>query len=73
MCQMSLKIIVFVATNDNVHCNVCCVKITIKKVAYLRTLIKTIENLIILTIESKWLEAMMSMSKVNFLIQPHPK
>jgi hypothetical protein len=62
-----------VATNQNVHCNVCCVKITIKKVAYLQTSIKTIENLVILTIEGKQLEATMNMSKVNFFIQPHLK
>jgi hypothetical protein len=38
-----------------------------------RTSITTIENLVIPPIEGKWLEAMMSMSKVNFLVQPHPK
>jgi hypothetical protein len=49
------------------------VKITIKKFAYLQTSITTIENLVIPPIEGKWLEATMSMSKVNLFVQPHPK
>jgi hypothetical protein len=53
MCQN----VVAASTNGNVHYNVCRVKITIKNVDYLQASIAMIKNLIILTIEDKWLDA----------------
>jgi ribosomal protein S27E len=47
--------IVVSTTNDDVNCNVCHGKTTIKKAGYLRTSITKTGDPIILTIEGKWL------------------
>jgi len=65
--------IVIVPTNGDVHYNACHVKTTIKKVGYLQISIVTIKNLIIFLIKGKWLEIVVSMLKVNFLIQTQNK
>jgi hypothetical protein len=66
--------IVVASTNDNVHCNVCGVKTTIKKVGFLSASIApTIGDHVFFTIEGKWLEAIVGMSEANFLIWPRPK
>ncbi len=58
--------IVVASTNDNVHCNVCGVKTTIKKVGFLSASIApTIGDHVFFTIEG--------MSEANFLIWPRPK
>ncbi len=52
----------------------CGVKITIQKVSFSRTSIApTIEDLVIFTIEGKWLEVVVGMLEANFLIQPRVK
>jgi hypothetical protein len=66
--------IVVATMNGNVHCNMYGVKTTIKKVGFLRASIApTIGNHVPFTIEGKWFEAMVGMSKADFFVQPHPK
>jgi hypothetical protein len=65
--------VVVASTNGNVHYNECHVKITIKNFDYLQASIAMTKNLIILTIEDKWLDAMLGMLEGNFFNQPHPK
>ncbi len=60
-------------TNDDVNCNVCHGKTTIKKARYLCASIATTEDPIILTIEGKWIKGVVHMLETNFLILPHPK
>ncbi len=74
MCKMYVSNIVVVATNDDVHCNVCGVKTNTKKASFLQASITpTIGNPIFFTIEGKCLEVVVGMPKADFLIQPHPK
>ncbi len=66
--------IIVATTNGDAHCNVCVVKTTIKKVGFLRaSIVPTIGEPIFSTIEGKWLEVVVGMSKVNFFVQPCPK
>ncbi len=66
--------IVVATTNDNVHYNVCGVKTTIKKASFLQaSIVPTIGDLVLFIIEGKWLEIVVGMPKVDFLIQPYPK
>ncbi len=58
-----------VVTNGTMHCNMFCVKTTIKKANYLQVSIMTSEN----TIKGKWSKVMMGMPKANFLLLPCPK
>jgi hypothetical protein len=58
---MPLDIVVS-TTNDDVNCNVCHGKNTIKKARYLCVSIATIGNPFILTIEGQWLKVVVHMS-----------
>jgi hypothetical protein len=52
----------------------CGVKTTIKKVAFSQASIApTIGDLVIFTIEGQWLEVVVGMLEINFLVQPHAK
>jgi hypothetical protein len=53
------------------HIIICGVKTTIKKASFSRASIApTIGNLLIFTIEGKWLEVVVGMLETNFLTQP---
>ncbi len=66
--------IVVAITNGNVHCDVCGMKITIKKASFLwASIMPTTRDHAPFNIEGKWLEVLVGMLKVDFLIQPHPK
>jgi hypothetical protein len=58
--------IVVSTTNDDVNCNVCHGKTTIKKAGYLHSSIATTRDPIILTIEGKWLKVVVCTSKTLF-------
>jgi hypothetical protein len=61
--------IVVASTNDDVHCNVCGVKTTIKKVGFLQaSIVPTIGDHVFSTIERKWLEVVVGMLEVDFLV-----
>ncbi len=65
---------IVVATNGDVHCNVCGVKTTIKKVRFLQASIApTIGNLDLFITEGKWLEIVVGMPEANFFVHPRPK
>jgi hypothetical protein len=62
--------IVVAPMNCDVHCNVWC-ETTIKKVSFSpASIVPTIGDLVIFTIEGKWLEIVVGMLESNFLIQP---
>ncbi len=66
--------VIVAITNGDAHCNVCAVKTTIKKVDFLwASIVPTIGDSIFSTIEGKWLEVVVGMSKVDFFVQPCPK
>ncbi len=66
--------IIVASINGDVHCNVCGVKTTSKKVGFLRaSIVPTIGNHAFSTIEGKWLEVVVGMAEVDFLVQPCPK
>ncbi len=56
-----------------VHCNTCHSKSTIEKLGYSRGFITTNDELVLLTIEGKWLETIMHMTKFEFLDLFHSK
>jgi hypothetical protein len=66
--------IIVATTNGDVHYYVCGVKTTIKKVGFLQaSIVPTIGDLVFSTIEGKWLEVVVGMLEVDFLVQPCPK
>jgi hypothetical protein len=64
---------VIVSPMDGVHCNVCHSKSMIQKLGFLRGSITTNDELVLLTIEAKWLKAIVHMTKSKFLNLLHPK
>ncbi len=66
--------IIIASTNGDVHCNVCGVKTIVKKVGFLQaSIVPTIGDHVFSTIERKWLEIVVGMLEVDFLVQPCPK
>ncbi len=56
-----------------VYCNVYCSKSTIQKLSFFHGSIATNDELVLLIIEGKWLEAIVHMTKSKFLDIPCPK
>jgi hypothetical protein len=56
-----------------VHYNACCSKSIVQKLGFLDGSIITNNEPILLTIEGKWLEKIVHMTKSKFLDFPHPK
>ncbi len=57
---------VIISSMSGVHCNVCS-KSTIQKLGFFLGSITTNDELVLLTIENKWLEAIVPMTKSKFL------
>jgi hypothetical protein len=57
---------------SGVHCNACCPKSMVQKLSFLHGSIATNDELVLLTIEGKWFEAIVHMTKSKFLDLPHP-
>jgi hypothetical protein len=55
-----------------VHCNAYCSKSTIQKLNFLRGSIVINNEPMLLTIEGKWLETIVRMTKFEFSDLPHP-
>jgi hypothetical protein len=64
---------VIISLMGGVHCNVCRSKSTIQKLSFLHGSITTNNEPMLLTIEGKWLEKIVHMTKSEFLDLPHPK
>jgi hypothetical protein len=58
---------------SGVHCNACCSKSMVKKLSFFCGSIATNAELVLLTIEGKWFEAIVHMTKSEFLDLFHPK
>ncbi len=56
-----------------VYYNTYCLKSTIQKLGFLCGSIATNDELVLLTIEGKWLKAIMHMTKLEFIDLLHPK
>jgi len=57
----------------DVYCNVCRLKLAIQKLGFLCGSIATNNELVLLIIKGKWLEAIVHMIKFGFLDLSHPK
>jgi len=55
------------------YCKACCSKSTVQKLSFLHGSITTNDEPTILIIEGKWLEAILHMTKYEFLDLPYPK
>jgi hypothetical protein len=64
---------VIISPTGGVHCNVCCPKSMVQNLCFLHGSIATNDEHVLLTIEGKWLEAIVHMTKSKFLDLPHPK
>jgi len=64
---------VIISPMSGVHCNACCPKSMVQKLSFLHGSIATSDELVLLTIEGKWFEAIVHMTKSKFLDLPHPK
>jgi hypothetical protein len=62
-----------ISPTSGVYCNACCSKSTVQKLGCLHGSIITNDEHVLLTIEGKWLEAIVHMTKSKFLDLPHPK
>ncbi len=58
---------------NNAHCNVCCSKFKVKKSSMFHGFIATKNELMLITIDDKLLEAIIHMFKATFLNLPHLK
>jgi hypothetical protein len=56
-----------------VYCNTYCLKSIVQKLGFFRGSLATNDELVLLTIEGKWLKAIMHMTKFEFLDLLHPK
>jgi hypothetical protein len=64
---------VAISAIGGVYYNAHCSKSTVQKLGFLRDSIVTNDELVLLTIEGEWLEAIMYMTKLEFLDLPHLK
>jgi hypothetical protein len=64
---------VIISPTSGVHYNTYCSKSTIQKLSFFHGSIATKDELVLLTIEGKWFEAIVHMTKFEFLNSFHPK
>ncbi len=64
---------VIISQTSGVHSNVCHSKSTVQKSSFLHGSIATNNEHVLLTIEGKWFETIVHITKVEFLDFPYPK
>jgi hypothetical protein len=64
---------VIIFSTSDVHCNACHSKSIVKKLGFFHGSIAINDELVLLTIEGKWLEAIVHIIEFKFLDLPHPK
>jgi len=65
--------IIIISPTSDVHYNVCCLKQKVDKLGFLCASIVISNELVLLTIKSKWVEVIEHMLEFTFLNLPYPK